>query len=351
MSTTISDSTGGQLSRWEMELQDATPQTNGPMVTIVTHRPGCTEIPWVRFLLGDLAGEIVDDPDRRLVVPYSLVISDRPDLIKNKTLTAVRRVGTVGLLHIGDRRYRSRLGAYPSFGFVWRTYYHSGLVDIPVRQLPLGPAAVAEITPEPWPVALRQPAERLYTWSFAGQLTDTRDELLEAFRQVEGGHEVITGGPDWSDRPAPDPATTLEVLADSVFVPCGGDEGHLESARIYDALEVGAIPIVERRRWLDYFHELFGEHPLPTVRTWADAPALVEGLLADQTALHQRVVDWWTMTKNDLAEAAQMDIRECFVTMMTSGERDGTPLERPAPRWRGQIEMLRHRPPRRRARS
>lgn len=324
------------------------------MVTIVTHRPGCTEIPWVRFLLGEFAGEIVDDPERRLVLPNSLVISDRPDLIKNKTLTAMRRLGNVGLLHIGDRRYRSRLGAYPSFGFVWRTYYHSGLVDIPVRQLPLGPAAVAEITPEPWPIAQRQPAERLYTWSFTGQLGDTRDELIEAFRQIDGGHETVTGGGDWADRPAPDAATTLDVLADSVFVPCGADEGHLESARIYDALEVGAIPIVERRRWLDYFHELFGDHPLPTVRTWAEAPELVNGLLADQTelaALHDRVLDWWTGTKNAIAASTQEDVAECLATMMTSGERDGVTLERPAPRWRGHVEMLRHRPPRRRARS
>ena len=47
---------------------------------------------------------------------------------------------------------------------------------------------------------------------------------------------------------------------------------------------------------------------MSVVLRWADAPALVEGLLADQTelaALHQRIVDWWTMTKNDLAEAAQ----------------------------------------------
>jgi hypothetical protein len=49
---------------------------------VVAQRPGFVELPWLRFLLGDLLGEVVDDPDRRLVLPDSLIVSDRPDLLK-----------------------------------------------------------------------------------------------------------------------------------------------------------------------------------------------------------------------------------------------------------------------------
>jgi hypothetical protein len=325
-------------------VPDVTGQT-GERVTIVAHRPGCPEIPWVRFLLGEWAGEVVEDPERRLVLPYSLMVSDRPEVLKGKVLAAVRRMGTIGLLHISDKRYRAGLEAYRSFGFVWRNYYHSGLSDWAVRQLPLGPAIVPEITAQPSATALRRPAERLYTWSFAGQLSGTRGEMIEAFRQIEGGHEYVTGGPGWSDTRDLDAAAILDLLGDSVFAPCGTDDGQLESSRIYEALEVGAIPVVERRRRLDYFHELLGDHPLPTVRSWAEAPSLVRRLLADQAALarlHDRVVTWWTETKEALADVVQDDAQQCFTDMLRGVERSSVALDRPAPRWRGRVEMLRH---------
>jgi hypothetical protein len=317
-----------------------TGQTTGSQVTIVTQRPGCSEIPWVRFLLGTWAGDIIDDPERRVVLPHSLVICDRVDHLKSKFLASVRRVGTVGLLHISDKHYRCRLDAYLSFGWVWRTYYHSALADDQrVRQLPLGPAAIEEIRVEPWGVARRTPTERLYTWSFIGAPTDTGTEMLGAFRTIDGGREA--------GEAEVDPVAYLELLGESVFAPCAAADGHLETSRIYEALELGTIPVVERRRWLDYFHELLGDHPLPTVQSWSEAPAVISGLLADESrlvALHQEVVGWWRATKSRLVNAARADVDACFTSMLSGAERDGTPLGRPAPRWRGKVETLRHRP-------
>lgn len=315
-------------------------------VTLVTQRPGFPELPWLRFLLGDLLGEVVDDPDRRLVLPHSVIVTDRPDSLRGRTLAAVRRLGTVGLLHVADRRYRSGLEAYRSFGFVWRTYYHSGLSDWAVRQLPLGPVAVPDIAAAPSAVALRPPAERLYTWSFAGPLTGARPEMIEAFRAIDGGHEQVTRGLGVSDGDDPGATSVLDTLGDSVFAPCGSDGVHLESPRIYEALEAGAIPVVERRRRLDYFHQLLGDHPLPTVASWPEAPTLVRGLLADQRvlgALHRRVVGWWTETKQAYADAVRDDVERCFADSLRGVERSSVALDRPAPRWRGQVEMLRHR--------
>ncbi|MGH9210642.1 MAG: hypothetical protein ACRD2C_08155 [Acidimicrobiales bacterium] len=315
-------------------------------VTLVAHRPGWVEQPWVRSLLGPWVGDVVDDPERKVVLPDSIVVSDRPDLLRNKYLAAVRRHGTVGLLHISDHHYRCGLEAYRSFGFVWRTYYHSGLSDWAVRQLPLGPELVADVSIEPTPAALRPPGGRLYTWSFVGSLAGRRAGMIEAFRLVDGGQEHSTAASSGPDSPWPDPAAVLELLGESVFVPCAAEGVQLESSRIYEALEMGAIPIVERRRRFDYFRELFGEHPLPTVRSWAEAPALVRGLLADQrrlTLLHERMVSWWAEAKAALSYGMRDDIEQCFAASLRGVERSSIALDRPAPRWRGQVEMLRHR--------
>jgi hypothetical protein len=124
---------------------------------------------------------------------------------------------------------------------------------------------------------------------------------------------------------------------------------HIETTRVYDALEMGAIPIVERRRRLDYFGALLGgDHPLPTVRSWPDATELVRGLLADHgtlAQLHDRVVSWWASTKRSLAAAAQHDVATCIAGVRVGSPLAGGPLDTPAPRWRGQVELLRHHGP------
>jgi hypothetical protein len=321
--------------------------TTGHKVTIVTHRSGA-EIPWVRFLMGEWAGEVVEDPDHTVVLPESLVICDRLEELSSPYLSEVRRVATVGLLHTGDRRYRARLVAYPSFAWVWRTYHHTALTDLALRQLPLGPAAFPVLGFDPTPMALRRPVERSATWSFVGELTTSGVAMLDAFGLVEGGHQdVVSSVPTNGSGPPPrDPARELAVLADSVFAPCPMGRVHLESSRIYDALEVGAIPIVERRRWLDYFGALLGDHPLPTARSWTDAADYVRRMLADQHALgalQHDVLTWWTSTKRSLAAAAQDDVAQTVTDRGVAPTwTDAPPLDRPAPRWRNRIETLRH---------
>ena len=305
-------------------------------ITIITHRPGARELPWAKFLLGEWAGEVVEDPDRTLVLPGSLVVSQRPDHLKSKVLARMRRLGSVGLFHVADDSYRSRLDAYGSFAYVWRTHYHTALDGLSVRQLPIGPLGFDPVPGAPLDAARRTPGERLYTWSFAGTLSTSRHVMLDALGSVDGGTTALGPG-------AESEAGAFEVLADSVFAPCGMGHTHLESARIYAALELGAIPIVERRRWLDYFGMLFGtDHPLPSVRSWWEAPELMRRLLADEpalTALQKRCVDWWAATKAHLAAEAQDDVEQCLVGLRTPDVFG--PLDKPAPRWRNRIEMLR----------
>lgn len=323
------------------------PATRDGHITIITHQPGADELPWARFLLGDWAGEVVVDPDRTLVVPNSLLVTRRPDRLRSRVLSRLRRLGSVGLFHVADDRYRARLDSYGAFAFVWRTYYHTALDGLTVQQVPLGPRGVDPVVVPPSAAARRPPGERLYTWSFAGTGSTSRDAMLDALAGVEGG--VTRLG---ADRDGPGDAAGAggaaggpdhELLADTVFAPCAMGSTHLESTRIYDALENGAIPIVERRRWLDYFGLLYGPgHPVPSVRSWSEAPDLMRRLLADPqalTALQKRVVDWWSGLKARLAEDAQDDVEQCLVGLRTPSVFG--PLDKPSPRWRNRIETLR----------
>jgi hypothetical protein len=313
-------------------------------ITLIIQQSEYQALPWLRFLLGDHAGDIIEDPESTLVLPSSLIVCERPDRLPRETLERTRRAATVGLVHLGDARYRTRLQAYRAFAVVWRTYYHSALTGLGVRQLPLGPVAVTQVTHEPRPEARKPPHERAHTWSVTGPLTSRDSAVVEALSPVGGG--AAGRDPDTS---------VIDVLGESTFVPCAADGVHLESHRIYDALEMGAIPIVERRRHFDYFRLLLGDHPLPSVRSWDQARDLVAELLDDRralAALQSQVVEWWTTTKHSLARAVR---RDAVAELIDGGApvRPGSaggdggfgsgPLDAMPPRWRGRVEMWRHR--------
>jgi hypothetical protein len=71
-----------------------------------------------------------------------------------------------------------------------------------------------------------------------------------------------------------------------------------ETWRLYEALEAGATPIIERHARLDYFRDLLGEdHPIPTFKKWSDAAQFMRRIATDPYSLDalQRAIDeWWT---------------------------------------------------------
>jgi hypothetical protein len=307
------------------------------MVTIVQQRPDCVEIPWVRFLLGEHAGEVVFDPDRSHVAPNSLIVCDRLHLMA-PVLERIRSSPGVGLYQTSDQWYRGTLEVYGAFAYVWRNHFHTGLRGTSVRQIPLPPAALGEVTADPRSEARRPASDRPHLWSFAGQLKTTRFAMLETFRRLGGGTERITGTFDEAEQGV-EPSAYLDMLAQSAFAPCPMGNVHLESFRVYEAIEMGAIPLVERRPWLDYFRELLGDHPLPTVGSWSQAAGLIEKLRADPArldALQAEIVDWWSAHKRTLVAGAQDDVERA---LQNGAARiaDHTPS-----RWRSRLEMARH---------
>jgi len=159
-------------------------------------------------------------------------------------------------------------------------------------------------------------------------------------RNLEPNYTYMAGSKDFSG-PRLSGQEYLSLIEDTVFVPCPMGNVHLESFRLYEALDCGCIPIVERRPWLDYFTLLFGEHPLPTVSHWRDAPRLISELNQEGPACLQlkqdEIQDWWRSYREKLSSILENVLQE---------NRDRTSrvqLRWPADtRWRGFIELLQH---------
>ncbi len=145
-------------------------------------------------------------------------------------------------------------------------------------------------------------------WFFAGQIThDRRVRCAEALRTVPNGELIETDG---FLKGVP-PREYLNKLADAKIAPCPGGVITPDTFRIWEALELGCVPLVDLHPGgapiLGYWQNLLGSSPLPFVEEWAQAPELIARLLADWT-VHQHVSAWWLEYKRRLARKLRRDV-------------------------------------------
>jgi hypothetical protein len=213
------------------------------------------------------------------------------------------------LVHIGDEFYELGVDRYRHFRGVFRNYFSSAFNPKHVMVLPLG-----SYVPES-PTSIVKASERRYAWSFIGDGGKTsRPEMIRAMSSFEPHLCFSTtpvrgisflGRSSSGEEKRIAREETFEILGQSAFAPTPMGNGNLEANRTYDALEVGAIPILERRWSLDYYRQLLGHHPLPTFGSWSQARQLVIHLLKDPVKLdelQQTCMEWWKSYKVSLVE-------------------------------------------------
>lgn len=194
---------------------------------------------------------------------------------------------------------------------VWKQHPTTSTPD---RILPLGPPAHAlDIDPAD---------SRGLAWVFAGQIThERRQQMARALTGLAGGTFVPT------DRflDTEHGVTTdrhMALLQRSRYAPAPSGPNTPDSFRLYEALEAGAIPIVddgpirhpdEFVRTLmssTYFDRAFWTPPpFPKVSDWHDAVDIIQDTdpLAEET-LRLACESWWQLEKRNLARRLDADI-------------------------------------------
>jgi hypothetical protein len=261
---------------------------------------GAWETDWLDTLLEGGVEKTVVDNTWSQMAERMIVVDNR--LVPEKVLY-YRRAFEAGcrvvLVHLSDEAFKDDLGAYRYCDAVIRNYRSEFLAEWSrIQFVPLGyKAGFTAATCVP-----KAADERKYLWSFAGDAKKiTRTMMLDAMGAVTGGHTHLTEGFGTAD------ALTTEayraLLDDTVVVPCPGGWSNLETFRVYEALEAGCIPIVEKRPGFDYFTALLGTHPIPTVTHWMEGAALVRRLQAENTLedLRKTCAAWWAAYKPALA--------------------------------------------------
>jgi hypothetical protein len=194
------------------------------------------------------------------------------------------------LFHLGDEWYRDDCAAYGWCNLVIRNYWgpgYDGFKDIAI--VPVGYRA-GFARPQPPPAVEHRP----HLWCFAGDpYKTTRADMLENMRKVGPGREHLTRGFNCAHKLGVGDYRAL--MESSIFVPAPCGNENIESFRVWEALEAGCIPIVERRPGLDYFRQWLGPHPLPTVDDWREVGGVIEAIRQDNGFEARRLAchHWW----------------------------------------------------------
>jgi hypothetical protein len=280
----------------------------GPPINVIFDTPAFNkwELDWIEFLLEDFAVDFHFDPSHALVLPDSILAVSiaRPGnepLISRHLSEFQRQKLPVGLIHLSDEWLQSPMDFYDQAGFVFRNYFRPELANRPnCHFFGIGyrSGLVAHLSDTPID-------KRPTRWSFAGQPKTSRYAMLKAARQIPGGKYLLTR--TFDDPRGLGPREYAEMLSDSVFVLCPRGFFSLDCFRLYEALEAGAIPIVEDPAFDDaaktlafseksYWHQAFGEDfACPRIGAWKNLSSTMSGVNIEETC--GRVRDWWRKYK------------------------------------------------------
>ena len=138
---------------------------------------------------------------------------------------------------------------------------------------------------------------RLYSWSFTGTDWKGRSTQLEPLLAID--QNFVKFFPDWNDPEQLNKDQYLELLQNTIFVPCP-EGNNVETYRLYEALECGCIPVFTK---LPAVLENSGI-PFIQKETWAQIAELIQHFIENPTIMaeyHRSIMLAWCSYKNKLS--------------------------------------------------
>jgi hypothetical protein len=323
-------------------------QKNSPQLVGVWQGDDLGQLSWIQHLFRKSINEWIFDRSRDFIGDNAVLV-DR--FVNNRPADyySLFRGKQAFLVDLADENYDFHPEIYSNFLGVFRCYWSDVFRRERVHPVPLGLSHHSFGTVRSFPKS----SERQYIWSFLGAINkSSRPEIAKYLGSLEPhilfATDAIKHLSTWNvidgrSRRLP-PQRCNDILLDSVFAPSAMGNVNLECWRIYEALEVGAIPILERRMTLDYFTQMWGKHPLPTVRSWKEARRFITNMMASSNeldGLQSECTNWWAAKQDEWAEGIRLFIHGLESAQRPSGVGDFVHPRHGIPGWQA-IELLRH---------
>ena len=154
--------------------------------------------------------------------------------------------------------------------------------------------------------------EKKYDFFFAGQIThERRSEMVKYLRNVKKG--ILVESKSFTKGISQE--AYVDQMSQAKIVPCPSGPQIPDTFRLYEALELGCVPIADikakNKVYTDYWQWLFDSAiPFPTIQSWEDLPGYINDSVKRYPALNNIVQAWWFRYKNKLYKKIVDDIKK-----------------------------------------
>jgi len=252
------------------------------------------ESDWIEYLYKDIPHVTIQDPGKTQYIDRSMIIFNSSVHNDDYLITLASQHKHFGLIHLSDEWGKDSVAKYHLADVVLRNYYKP--LEKNVINFALGCMKTF-----PYDLIVKPISDRAYTWSFSGHIDKTtRPKMAENMSTVPNGLSYFKRSGEYHGY-ALTPVEMADMYNNSIFVPCPKGNESIDSFRVCEALQAGALPIVERS---DYWSNLYGDdHPLIEIDDWNQAPSTIQALMSNMESLEQQrltTYNWWVKYCNNL---------------------------------------------------
>lgn len=262
-------------------------------LTLVWNRTRCWEEEWIEYLFQNIPHKTIDNLDHTQYIDNSVIIESLAWApYHNGYMAEMQRRGyRYGLIHLSDEAKSDDISSYAACKFVLRNHIKDGIPNH-CRHFLLGyNTGFTKHTHNP------SITERTHMWATIVHRWDqNRNVMAQHIQNLPNGYFYVADhhGPRLSVE------DYSKVYRDSIFVLCPNGALVPDSFRITEAMEAGAIPVVQAS---DYWVKQYGpDFPAIIINGWEElGNKLVMMMLnpKEVAARRQLCIDWWTQKKQE----------------------------------------------------
>lgn len=206
-------------------------------------------------------------PERAIVI-----VVGKPEIPPLRAWLETLKSGLV-ILTSDEDSYFDWKAAIPPHLEIWTQYFATNKSEIKTRLLLGAPNRIKDYK-------INHHLPKKYLWSFVGQMQNPfRDQCINLLKTLPDGflHRAATfggieGGIEYQEY--------LDIMCQSKYVICPAGSMCVDSFRLYEALECGAVPITDKRSPrdhfdFDYWKECGVYDNILTVDNWNELPDLL----------------------------------------------------------------------------
>ena len=164
-------------------------------------------------------------------------------------------------------------------------------------------------------------SSKFFDWSFAGQITHRRrEECVAALKAgAMGSHKnwSLVETSSFGQQEPMNQGDYYRAMAASKVIPCPSGPVTVDSLRVCEALQLGAIPVLDGASpsgpYPEYWYRVFGSGmkcPLVVVRDWSEFPGILELLLRGWPDVGEYASKWWQRYKAGLHAQMMLDLHD-----------------------------------------